>query len=203
VEEHSAPVYKWRLLPGFWVKNGFSPRRNQLLPYVGVHLINGSMFSQQYHLQGSLPSVCTAMSVHLPSYLSCLVSSSLTYHIQLYKLHSYIHTIIHSYINTFTYSYIHAYTSYTQHQFIHGCISHLEFCLVGPLWVRSSLIIVFKRQVPTNEQLEPFQKCHPSVSSQEMSLINHFKWQVPKNKQLEPFQKCQPQCVWSIDVTNQ
>jgi len=37
-------------------------------------------------------------------------------------IHSYIHTITHSYINTFI--------TYTQYQFIHGCISHPKSCLV-------------------------------------------------------------------------
>ena len=67
-------------------------------------------------LQGSLPSVCTALSVRLQSYLSCLVPSShLSYPVQTvvqvtYYIHTFIYTIIHSYINTFTYSHIHAYT---------------------------------------------------------------------------------------------
>jgi len=126
----------------------FLPRRHRLLPHPILHSVNDSIYSQWYHLQGSLPSVGTAMSVHFPAYLSCLVSSSFICHIQLYSrtvvqvvhlynhmfvqvtsIHSYIHTTIHSCINIFTYSY----TSYTQHQFIHGCISHPKSCLLVSL----------------------------------------------------------------------
>ena len=102
-KEHFAPVYKWRFLPDFWLNDGFSPRRHQLLPCARFSHRQRLNFSQKYHLQGSMPSVCTAMSVHLPSYLSCLVSSSLTYHIQSYNIYShtsYIHTLILSHIHT-------------------------------------------------------------------------------------------------------
>jgi len=158
------------------------------------------------------------MSVFLPSYLYCLVSSStpVIYSytvVQLYNftviqsrtnIHtSYIHTLIQSYINTFTYSYIRAYTTYTQHQFIHGCISHPEFCVAGPLEFgpHSSLCSSDKFQQTNN--LNPFKSIIPNVSGQDMPLINLSKWQVPTNEQLEPFQKCHPQCVWSRDITNQ
>jgi len=102
----------------------FLPRRRQLLPCVGFYPVSGSICSQTYYLQGSLPSVCTAISLHLPSYLFCLVSSSspvicnytvvqsstVYTVIQITFFHTFV-TSIHSYIDTFTYSY----TSYTSH----------------------------------------------------------------------------------------
>ena len=56
-------------------------------------------------------------------------------HVQLYNrtviYGSYRHTNhINSYIHTLILSHINAYTSYTQYQFIHGCISHPKSCLV-------------------------------------------------------------------------
>jgi len=50
--------------------------------------------------QWRLPSVCTAMSIRLPSYLSSLVN--FTCYIESSK--SYIHTVIYSYIHSYTYS---------------------------------------------------------------------------------------------------
>jgi len=72
--------------------------------------------------------VCsTAMSVHLPSYMSCLVSSSSPVMVQLYSLYShtsYIHTVIqvtfiHSYIYTFVQFYIHTFLLSLIHTFMH------------------------------------------------------------------------------------
>ena len=173
---------------------------SRLLVKQWIFSVNGSIYSQWYHLQGSLPSVVTVMSVYFLAYLSCLDSSSFTYHIQLYchtvvqvvhlynhmsvqvtSIHSYIHITIHSYINTFTYSY----TSYTQHQFIHGCISHPKSCFGRIPSVRSSLIIVssgrfYKRTACS--YLIFIKSVIPSVSGQEMSPI---KWLVLNNGQLE------------------
>ena len=109
--------------------------------------------------------------VHLYNHMSVQVTS----------IHSYIHITIHSYINTFTYSY----TSYTQHQFIHGCISHPKSCFGRIPSVRSSLIIVssgrfYKRTACS--YLIFIKSVIPSVSGQEMSPI---KWLVLNNGQLE------------------
>ena len=114
MEEHSMLVYKWWLLPDFRSTMSFIPKRHQLLPCAGFYPVSGPICSQSYYLQGSLPSVCTAMSVHLPSYMLCLFSLSSFVIYNSYSHTNYIHTFvttIHSYINTFTYSY----TSYTQH----------------------------------------------------------------------------------------
>jgi len=51
MEEHSALVYKWRLLPDFESTMGFIPKRHQLLPYTRFYPVSGSTCSQQY-LQG-------------------------------------------------------------------------------------------------------------------------------------------------------
>ena len=77
--------------------------------------------------QWRLPSVCTAMSVRLPSYLSSLVS--FTCYIESSK--SYIHTFIYSCTPTFIHTHIHAYKhsctyNCIQKSFIHNCINYSE-----------------------------------------------------------------------------
>jgi len=67
--------------------------------------------------QWRLSSVCTAMSVRLPSYLSSLVS--FTCYIESSK--SYIHTVVYSCTHTFIHTYIHAYKhscTYNLHKII-------------------------------------------------------------------------------------
>jgi len=140
MREHSGSVYNWRLLI-----NGLSSDEcllhHQLIHCVGPYLDSGLIFLQWYHFQWRLSSVCTAMSVHLPSYLSNLISSNftiLTIQSCLIKSHSqtvlqsynlYFHTYIRTYIHTFMHINIHAYTHsciYNMHtiSFIHDCISH-------------------------------------------------------------------------------
>jgi len=101
-------------------------------------------------LQGSLPSVCTAMSVHL--HLTCLVLShqvhlSHTIYIQLYKLYNY--TSIHSYIHTLTLSciqqHMHNINSYMVASVTQSLISSYPF---------SSVLNCFKWKVLNNGQLE-------------------------------------------------
>ena len=75
-------------------------KRHQLLPCDGFCPVNGSICSKSHYLQGSLPSVCTAMTVHLPSYLLCLVSLSLFVIYNSYSHTNYIHTLILSHIHT-------------------------------------------------------------------------------------------------------
>jgi hypothetical protein len=100
-EKHSSTVCKWRLLPDFWLM-GFIPKKclfhHQLIcvgPCPDVDLIH----LQQCYPQWRLPSGCTVMSVHSPSYQPNLVSSSYytvtpSYK---YKFHTYIiHTFIHT-----------------------------------------------------------------------------------------------------------
>ena len=100
MEEHSTLVYKWQLLPDFRSTMSFIPKRHQLLPCAGFCPVNGSICSQSHYLQGSLPSVCTAMTVHLQSYLLCLVSLSLFVIYNSCSHTNYIHTLILSHIHT-------------------------------------------------------------------------------------------------------
>ena len=126
MEEHSTLVYKWQLLPDFESTMGFVPKRHQLLPSTRFYPVCSPIYSQKHHLQGSLPSVCTTMSVYLPSSSSVIcnytVVRSSTVHtvIQI----TFIHSFIQLYIHTLILSHINTYTTYTQYQFIHGCISH-------------------------------------------------------------------------------
>jgi len=113
---------------------GFVPKRHQLLPSTGFYPVCSSIYSQKHHRQESLLSVCTAMSLRLLSYLFCLVSSSSSVIcnytvVQSSTVHTviqitFIHSFIQLYIHTLILSHINAYTTYTQYQFIHGCISH-------------------------------------------------------------------------------
>jgi len=112
----------------------FVPKRHQLLPSTGFYPVCSSVYSQKHHLQGSLPSVCTTMSVYLSSYIFCLVSSSSSVMcnytvVQSSTVHTVIqitliHTFILSYIHTLILSHINAYTTHTWYQFLHGSISH-------------------------------------------------------------------------------
>ena len=73
------------------------------------------------------------MSLRLPSYMFCLVSSSSSVIcnytiVQSSTVHTviqitFIHTFIQLYIHTSILSHINAYTTYKQYQSIHGCIS--------------------------------------------------------------------------------
>jgi len=116
MEEHSVSVCIWRLLPDFQLIMSFLPRKcllpHQLVPCSWPHPVNGSICPQWYHLQWSLPSVCTTMSVRLPSCLSCLFRQS---HLFYTVVQSYSYTVVQSYIHIFTHSYIHGYITYTQH----------------------------------------------------------------------------------------
>ena len=155
------------------VNNGLYPQEYQLLPCARFCPVSGSICSQYYHPQGSLPSVCTTMSVRLPSYLFCLVCQ-VTCHNPVHTIiHSCIHTIIHSYVNTFTHSYTHAYTTYTRHH------SHM-IALVTKILFRSCLF----SSVFTYHCVKPQVSTHEHLTFTFSSL------------------KCHPQCVWSRDVTH-
>ena len=137
IEEYTAPVYKWKLFPYFLLTMSLLPKRHPLLPCARFYTINGSICSQQYHLQGSLPSVCTTMSVHLPSYLSCLVSSSSPVTYNIYNHTTYIHTFLSPYnltfIHTLILSRIHTFM-HTQHiHYINSCMVALITKSLGRL----------------------------------------------------------------------
>jgi len=87
-------------------------------------------------LQGSLLSVCTATSVHPPSYLSCLVSSSSPVTYSIYSHTNYIHTFIHPYIHTSILSYVHIYT--------HSCV-HIIYTTSIHTWLHQSPRVLFGR----------------------------------------------------------
>jgi len=100
-----------------------------------------------YHIPGFTPSaarlvhnniiskeVCRVfvLRCHSASHLTCFVSSSFTYHMQLYSrtviyslyshtshIHSYINTIIHSYINTFIHQCIYSMHTNILHAWLH------------------------------------------------------------------------------------
>jgi len=100
--------------------------------------------------QWRLPSVCTAMSIRLPSYLSSLVS--FTCYIESSK--SYIHTIIYSCTHTFIHTYIHAYK--------HSCTYNLHTIII----LHWPLIVIF--------QLYLSKVSSPNVYGPEMSPIVLF-----------------------------
>jgi len=97
---------QWALSPrdiSCYLIPGFAPS--------AARLVHNNIISKE-----DLPSVCTAMSLRLPSYMFCLVSSSspvicnytvvqssTVYTVkQVTFIHSFIHTIIHSCMNIFT-----------------------------------------------------------------------------------------------------
>jgi len=102
--------------------------------------------------QWRLPSVCTAMSVHLPSYLSSLVS--FTCYIESSK--SYIHTVIYSCTHTFIHKYIHAYKlscTYNLHTNIIHTWSHWPPCVLFQLYLKNVIPnCVWSREV-TNQTI--------------------------------------------------
>jgi len=167
---------------------GFHPRR-YLLPinrYLALDLTpsTGSICPQGCHLQWNLSNVCAMKSVHLPSYLSCLVSSSSP------VIYSYtIVQVVHLYSHMFTqvrsiHSYIHAYKANMQ---LHSYMIALTTQSLVWSYPFSSVLThhYVKQQVLTNEELVIIIKSViPSVFGQEMSLINHFKWPIPTNEQL-------------------
>jgi len=198
VEEHSTPVYKWRLLPDFWSTMGFIPKRHQFATLCRIlHRQRLNFFTIVSSPKKFVECLyCDVSPPLILPVLSRFIESSVTYNL-------YIHTLIHSYINTFIYTHIHADTT----SFIHGCISHPESCLVVSLQFGPHLSLC-QTTSSTNEQLAIIllssrvsppmclvKSCHPSVSSgkfqqtnnlnpfksvilsvsgQEMSLINHF-----------------------------
>ena len=114
-----------------WVNNGLYPQETsvatlyQVLPPSAARLVHNNIISKE-----DLPSVCTAMSLRLPSYMCCLVSSSspvicnytavqssIVYTVvqsstvYLVKRVTFIHTFIQLYIHTWILSHINAYTA--------------------------------------------------------------------------------------------
>jgi len=137
VGRHSAPVYKWRLLPDSLVNNGL-----YLPGGINFYLMSGFTPSTAQFVHNNIISkeVCRmfVLRCQSTSHLTCLVSfhrvSPIIYSYTIIRSYKVVHTsiqvtFIQSYINTFTYSYINTYTTYTQHQFTRVCISHPKSCL--------------------------------------------------------------------------
>jgi len=132
-----------------------------------------------------LPSVCTAMSLRLPSYMFCLVSSSSpvicnytvvqSSTVYTVKQVTFIHTFIQLYIHKLILSHINAYTSYTRYQFIRGCISHPQSCLTVSHQLGLLPVIIPGRKFLKNKHLAftflLIKNVIPIVSGPEMSLI--------------------------------
>ena len=109
-EEHSAPVYKRRLLPDFWLHNGLSPQQASVATLCRVlHrqrldlftiISSPRKFAECLYCDGSPPPILHVLSrfIELPVTFSPYKS---------YKLHSYIHAFIQSYIHTLILSHIH------------------------------------------------------------------------------------------------
>jgi len=116
---------EWKLGKSKTRKSGLGNRERP----GGLKTRNGDvLFSMRPSPRNFAECVVLQMSLRLPSYMFCLVSSSLPVicncpqFIQSCKSHSFIHS--YNYIHTLILSHINAYTTYKQYQSIHGCISH-------------------------------------------------------------------------------
>jgi len=137
MEEHSALVYKWRLLPDFESTVGFIPKRHQLLPYTRFY---PPQRLDLFTIISSPKKICRVfvLRCHPASHLTCFVSFHRV-HLSYAIIQSYNHlqfiqsnksqSFIQLYVHTWILSHSNAYTAYTQYQFIHGCIGHPKSCL--------------------------------------------------------------------------
>ena len=160
MEEYTAPVQKWRLLPRFlgqeWT---FSPVK---APITTLHWA--------YHirwLDQALKNVISNKDCRVPycetaplSNLTCL-SRSIESHthtvIRSFKSNSYIHAFMHPH------RFFHVFTHSCVHLHMHNINLHMTASVAQSLsqqWPFGSVLNHFKWQVQTNEQLETF----PSVT---------------------------------------
>jgi hypothetical protein len=144
-EEHSAPVYKWRLLQDFWSTMGSIPRRHQWLPCVVASphqwLNLFTIISSPRKFAECL--YCDVSSPPILHVVSCLIE--FTCHVQFIqsnKLHSYIHTFILSHIHT---QHMHNINSYIVASVAQSLVWSCPFI---------SVLICFKPPVPNNGPLE-------------------------------------------------
>jgi len=117
-----------------WVNNGLYPQETsvatlyRVLPRQRLDLftiiLSSRKFAECLYCDATPPLILLVLSRFI----------EFTCHMQLYSCTviqiTFIHTFIQLYIHTLILSHINAYTSYTQYQFIHGCISHPKSCLV-------------------------------------------------------------------------
>jgi len=109
MEEDSALVYKWRLLPDFESTMGFIPKRHQLLPYTRFYppqrldlftiISSPRKFAECLYCDVTPPPILRVLSRFIE--FAChmqLHSRTVIYSLysQTSHIHSYIHTIIHS-----------------------------------------------------------------------------------------------------------
>jgi len=136
-EEHSAPIYKWRLLPELQLIMSYLPKGHWLPPCPGfippmARFVHDNINSEE---------ICRVFV------LRCQSASNLTHPVLFhrvtchmhfiwsFKSQSYIHTFMHPQINTFIYSHIQAYTTHTYtHTYTHHVNSHMI------AWVTQSLV---------------------------------------------------------------
>jgi len=189
MEEYTASVQKWRLLPRFlgqeWT---FSPRKHQLLLCTELTISNGLTKPSRMSSSMKIAECCTVKPLPSPSFLFCFVPSSHLSHtiymiVQVAFIHSCIHASTHQYFCEFTHSCVHNAHAYTTS-------SHT--------WLRQSPIVSSNKRTTrtlskVSSLVDLVKRCHWSC----------LKWQVPTNEQLKLFQKCHPQWVWFRDVTNQ
>ena len=103
MEEHSALVYKWRLLPDFWSTMGFIPKRHRSVLCTGftpsvARFIHNNIISKK---------VCRVFA------LRCQSASHLTYFVSFHRVHL-------SYAITQSYSHLEFIQSYKSHSFKHS-----------------------------------------------------------------------------------
>jgi len=194
MEEHSALVYKWRLLPDFGATMGCIPKRHQLLPCTGftpsaARFVHNNIISKEgcrvFMLRCQSTSHLTCfVSFHRvhPSYAIIQSYSHLQF-IQSHKSHSFIHSCNY----TLILSHINAYTTYKQYQFIHGCISH-------PLVWSYPFVSVFKLSLEVCPKQWTtwfyffilFQATSPNRPL-EFTFLSSFKPSVPTDRLSLPF----------------
>jgi len=124
---------------------------------------NGSTKPSRMSSPMKFAECCTAKPLPPPSYLFCLVpSGQLSHTVYMIALVAFIHSCIHAftprYFCEFTHLCVHKAHAYTTS--IHTWLHQLPRVYSGSIPF-GSVLDHFKWRVPTNKQLEPFQKCHP------------------------------------------
>jgi len=179
-EEHSALVYKWRLLPDFWLNNGFSPQEASIATLCRVlHRQRIDLFTIISSPRNFVECLyCDVSPVPILPVLYRFIKSPVIYRLYILTFtHSYIQTFIHSHIHTYIHTYIHSYNHTFIHQYfhifihiiyttslIHGCISHPEFCVVRPLEFGPHSSLCSSGKFQQTNSLNPFKSVIPSVS---------------------------------------
>jgi len=125
-----------------WVNNGLYPQGTsvatlyQVLPHQRLDLftiiLSPRKFAECWYYDVTPPPILHVLSRFIEFHLSYAIIQSyshLWFVVQSYEQVTFIHTFIQLYIHTWILSHINAYTSYTQYQFIHGCIGHPKSCV--------------------------------------------------------------------------